>query len=117
MTNQPRLKLINIGVSLTQPDEDVARPSTKKAGSFQSQVEALSPTESCARIKKVGADNLTLGQIQAKLPDEREKLRNGLQPVIARARTATGGTYTTEVWQSISPAGDIYLVGMVTRTA
>lgn len=87
-----------------------------RAGSFQAQITELDVGESASKVRALDPTS-TLNVLILGLPAMRQQLRNAIAPSVARAKSATGGTYAIEVGDMIMPAGNIYIVAVVTRTS
>jgi hypothetical protein len=86
-----------------------------RAASFATQVLHLAPGESACRARPVDP-GMTLVRLPEELPVMRQQLRNAVTPAVTRASKATGNTYTIEVGDLQMPAGNVYVVAVVTRT-
>ena len=82
--------------------------------SFQAQVNALPIGESVARVRPVNP-KLQVSKIPEEMPALRQQLRNAVTPAVTRAKAATGGSFSIEVGDFISPSGKFYAVAVVTR--
>ena len=82
---------------------------------FSAQVLALAPGESACRTKAID-QTMTVARFPEEMPALRQQLRNAVTPAVARAREATGNTYTIEVGDVQMPSGMLYAVAVVTRT-
>ena len=84
------------------------------APSFQAQVNALAIGESVSKVRAVNP-KLPIGKIPEEMPALRQQLRNAVTPAVTRAKAATGGAFSIEVGDFISPSGKFYAVAVVTR--
>lgn len=82
--------------------------------SFQAQVNALTIGESVAKVRPVNP-KLQVSKIPEEMPALRQQLRNAVTPAVTRAKAATGGSFSIEVGDFISPSGKFYAVAVVTR--
>lgn len=79
--------------------------------SLRARIAALEPGESLAE-----ATRLMIGPTNEKeIAEETEKLRNKINPNVARAKTQTGGEYSVENGTLLTRSRDLIIVFVVTR--
>lgn len=84
--------------------------------SFPDQLRGLNPGESFSRVRAIDPTT-PVSRLPDELPNLRQQVRNNCMPAIARATKTTGYTYTCEVGDVIMPAGNFYVVAVITRVA
>ena len=90
-------------------------PRTPRPDSFDQQVRNLQPGEFITKARAVNA-GFSLAELPRELVEIRNQLRNSIAPAVARAKTATGGTYTTEIGDVTMPtSGSYFAVAVITR--
>jgi len=97
-------------------DKDVPLPERRSTYSFTSAIEMLAVGECAARAENVDKYN-ALAVIQDTLPARKESLRNNIAPSVKAAKGRTGGEYTVEVTDMLTPARNWMIIGIVTRVA
>lgn len=105
-----------IAAALANPEEDVSLPNRRKSTSFNAQVAELSPGEVATKAQLIDK-TMTVADVAANLTELRQTLRNNMTKVVQRAREATGGEYSLEVIDTLTPTGRWFLVGLITRLA
>lgn len=108
-------KTATLKAAIKTRDDAVPMPEQRVVkGSFASQVSALNPGESVSRIHSPN-ENLTLKELRAELSEMKAMVRNNTTPAVTAARRTTGGSYTIETSETITPGGSIFIVCIVTR--
>jgi hypothetical protein len=105
-----------LAAALATPEEGIATPPRTRPTSAITQIAALEVGEHWSRVQSVPV-NTPLKDYAADSVQWRDDLRNSINSSVRHAKARTGGTYTIEVGDFISPARTIYLVAIVTRTA
>lgn len=81
--------------------------------SLRARIAELDVGGSLAEVQRLQIGGTHEGGIE----NETEKLRNRINPNVARAKAQTGGTYTVENGSFLTRSRDLMLVFAVTRTA
>lgn len=105
-----------LNAALMAPEDDVAEPSSKRPWSFASQVSKLEVGGVACRLLKLEGEK-TLNEIGESLTELRRQCRNNATPSVKRAAAQTGGEYSIEVCDFVTPRGMFYVATIVTRTA
>ena len=106
-------------LELPDADDDTTPASGRKsqAGSFNSQVMALSLGEVATRAVQADHLLLSLGRAHA-LVEARRRLTNSVSPAVAKLKHKTGCDYSVEIVDTFaSGSGRLFLVAFVTRIA
>lgn len=108
--------------SATQPDQAAnglspasLRKRTKES-SFSSVVADLAVGESASRVHHLN-QSMTIGEFERDLSEMKSMIANNARPSVKTAQARTGGQYRVETGETITAAGRIYLLVIVTRTA
>lgn len=97
------------------PNGGVAESTSRRSWSFTAQVASLDPGGAACRLHRVAAD-MTIDELAQTLTQLRAQCRNNASPSVRKAAARTGGEYTTEVCEFVSPRGLLYIATIVTRT-
>lgn len=84
-------------------------------GSLSEQIRLLPVGKSAAKVELIDWDKLCDMGDANRLQTMRSSIRNSLASAISRAQASTGGIYGIEVSEASMPAGNIYVVAVVTR--
>lgn len=87
-----------------------------RPASMSAAVADLAVGEEVAKLQRVNTAQPMEDAI-ASLGAAKERLRNAMQPVVARAKAKTSGTYTVEISDFFTTAKNWFLVAVITRTA
>lgn len=105
-----------IKAAIRTPDQGVSIPEQRvREGSFASSVSALDVGESVSRIHTLNED-MTLKELREELRDIKAMVRSNVTPAVTAAKKRTGGSYSIEVSETITPGANVYLVAIITRT-
>lgn len=94
--------------------DQVPPNSRQKSTSFAAQVSELEIGE-CAVKAIVISPSSSLRSLAEDGPNIRESVRNNLSPSVRQAANRTGFKYTIEVAEVRTVAGNMYVMGIVTR--
>lgn len=95
-------------------EDDVPKPPRRRSSSFASVLSDLRVGETAARAQVVDPA-LTVGDFAAQSVALREALRNNCAPAVRQARGRTGGEYSIEIADVMTPSRRLFLVALVTR--
>ena len=104
-----------LDAALAKPDDAVPEPTSRRPWSFTSQVASLEPGDTACRLHQLDPDT-TLSEMSESLTKLRAKCRNNVAPSVRQAASRTGGEYTIEVCDFVTPRGQFYVATIVTRT-
>lgn len=104
-----------IDAALLSPEDGVSEPTSRRPWSFTSQVTNLEPGGVASRLHRVSPDT-TLERMAETLTQLRAQCRNNASPSVRKAASRTGGEYTIEVCEFVTPKGQFYIATIVTRT-
>lgn len=90
--------------------------ASKKQSSFAAVVADLGIGESASRTHHLNQD-MTLAELQRDLSEMKSMIDNNVRPAVVSAKKLTGGEYRIETTTSITTAGRVYLLAIVTRTS
>lgn len=88
----------------------------RRESSFAAVVADLEVGESASRTHYLNPD-MTLAELARDIHEMKAMIRNNAQPAVVAARKRTGGQYRVESGETISQAGNVYLLVIVTRIA
>lgn len=91
-----------------------ATPVSQARSSFNAQVAALAPGESCAKVRPLDPE-MIVSNMAHEMPALRQQVRNATMSAVSRARESTGNQYGIQVGEAVMPNGSIYIVAIVTR--
>lgn len=94
--------------------DDLIKPRRRES-SFASVVSDLAVGESASKTYPV-PHNVTLGELNEHISKAKATLRNNAQPAMVAARKRTNGQYRIETGETITQAGNLYLLVIITRT-
>lgn len=97
--------------TLTTPN-----PSDDKRIPFVQQLAGLAIGEHASRAWQVEGDK-TLWELSTEITAIKRAARNNTVPSITQAARRTGATYRLETGEFVTPAGNFFVVVVVTRTA
>lgn len=100
--------------ALQTPEDGVQEPTSRRPWSFTSQVANLEPGQVACRLHPVDPAS-TLEQVSETITQLRAQCRNNASPSVRKAAARTGGVYTTEVCDLLTPKGQLYIATIVTR--
>lgn len=109
MTNDPVL------TAMAAPDDGIDPPSRANPSSRASQIAALDIGESCCFTSGSFSSGLSLGEALASIPERTAALRNTVMSSVRQATARTGGQFTVEATEVITPQRNMYVVAIVTR--
>lgn len=89
-----------------------ARP--KRQSSFAAVVADLAVGDSATRSHTLN-QGMTLAEFERDLKEMKSMIDNNVRPALVNAKKLTGGEYRVETSQTITTAGRIYLLAIVTR--
>ncbi len=98
--------------------ETIMATSTRnpRPNSFNAQVADLQTGESVSKIRAIDPTT-PVQRLPEELPSVRQQVRNACAPAVTRAKEQTGADYTVEVGDVVMPAGNFYVVAVVTRVS
>lgn len=110
--------------SATQPDLDAQdrhalKPKAKgqrRESSFAAVVADLEVGQSASRVHHLNSE-MTLAEMQRDMREMKAMIANNAKPSVNIARQRTGGEYRVETGETITTAGRVFLVVIVTRVA
>ena len=110
--------------SATQPDSAASSAAPglslgnvrRKESSFAAVVSDLQVGESASRVHHLN-QQMTLAEMQRDMREMKAMITNNVRPSITVAKKRTGGEYRVETGETITTAGRVYLLVIVTRTA
>ena len=114
MSSQAALQQVTVAMNTVE--DDVAEPSRKRSSSVASVLTDLDVGETASRAVRVDPD-LSLASYAERYAEMRETLRNNVAPSMRQAKARTGGTYSIEVVDTLTPNRSMFIVALITRTA
>lgn len=99
----------------TDPDTMTDAP-TPRPGSFQYALTSLAVGESISKVRKLAGTDINVADYQAEMTSLKRTMGNGLRNALVRANEATGGTYSLQVGDTLTSAGEFWCVAIITRT-
>lgn len=109
-------KNTRVAAAIASPEQAVSHPGGTRAASFTSVVAALDVGETATRSIQV-SPYTNLDEIAKQIAQWRDTLRNNVGASVRAARQRTGGDYTIEVCDCLTPRSRMFVVAFVTRTA
>lgn len=97
------------------PDTMTDAPSPRP-GSFQYALTSLAVGESISKVRKLAGNDITVADYQAEMTSLKRTMGNGLRNAMVRASESTGGTYSLQVGDTLTSAGEFWCVAIITRT-
>jgi hypothetical protein len=98
------------------PDTMTDAPSPRP-GSFQYALTSLAVGESISKVRKLTGTDIVVADYQAEMTSLKRVMGNALRNAMVRAGEATGGTYSLQVGDTLTSAGEFWCVAIITRTA
>ena len=86
----------------------------RKESSFSSVVSDLDIGESASRTHFLNQD-MTLAKMHQEMREMKAMISNNARPAVSAAKQRTGGEYRIETGETITTAGRVYLLVIVTR--
>ena len=86
----------------------------RKDSSFSSVVSDLDIGESASRTHFLNQD-MTLAKMHQEMREMKAMISNNARPAVSAAKQRTGGEYRIETGETITTAGRVYLLVIVTR--
>jgi len=99
----------------TDPDTMTDAP-TPRPGSFQYALTSLAVGESISKVRKLAGKDINVADYQAEMTALKRAMGNGLRNALVRANESTGGTYSLQVGDTLTSAGEFWCVAIITRT-
>ena len=99
----------------TDPDTMTNAPAPRP-GSFQYALTSLAVGESISKVRKLAGKDINVADYQAEMTALKRTMGNGLRNALVRANEATGGTYSLQVGDTLTSAGEFWCVAIITRT-
>jgi hypothetical protein len=88
----------------------------RRDSSFSSVVSDLEVGESASRTHFLNPD-MTLAKMHEEMREMKSMIANNARPAITAAKQRTGGEYRIETGETITTAGRVYLLVIITRIA
>lgn len=98
------------------PDTMTNTP-TPRPGSFQYALTSLTVGESISKVRKLDGNTTAVADYQAEMTSLKRMMGNALRNALVRAGEATGGTYSLQVGDTLTSAGEFWCVAIITRIA
>lgn len=108
--------LQQVAMAMNTVEDDVSAPTRKRSSSFASVISDLDVGETASRAVRVD-QSLTLAEYTERYAALREALRNNVAPSVRQAKLRTGGEYSVEVVDTLTPSRSLFIVALVTRIA
>ncbi len=90
-------------------------PATRP-GSFQYALTSLAVGESISKVRKLTGTDIAVANYQAEMTSLKRVMGNALRNALVRAGESTGGTYSLQVGDTLTSAGEFWCVAIITRT-
>jgi hypothetical protein len=102
-----------INAALSVPEPDVREPMRRKLYSFVGSLAELKIGETASKISPIDP-TMSLADVQANLTNFRATLRNNVTSSVRQASARSGGEYSVEVTDFVTPSGQWYVIALVT---
>lgn len=107
-----------IANTFNRPDPDTMTDApSPRPGSFQYALTSLAVGESISKVRKLTGTDIVVADYQAEMTSLKRVMGNALRNAMVRAGEATGGTYSLQVGDTLTSAGEFWCVAIITRTA
>ena len=111
-----RRMLTALDLPYIDPDTMTNAPAPRP-GSFQYALTSLAVGESISKVRKLTGTDIVIADYQAEMTSLKRVMGNALRNAMVRAGDATGGTYSLQVGDTLTSAGEFWCVAIITRTA
>ncbi len=109
--------LLTVLAQPDQPDTDtMTNAPAPRPGSFQYALTSLGVGESISKVRKLAGTDINVADYQVEMTALKRTMGNGLRNALVRANEATGGTYSLQVGDTLTSAGEFWCVAIITRT-
>lgn len=112
---QPADIMQKLTVAMMTPDEDVSLPPRSHPGSTVSMLAGLGVGE-CYTASVKAQEHVPVSEWLSGFSSMKEKLRQSVNQSIRHAKKLNGRVFSMETLVTTSPAGNVYLQVIVTRT-